>query len=480
MPHAIPQSIMRVNLRDITFALAATLALLAAPSSRAAPIHTGVEAILWPVAVAVAPFVIVHDFVFGSDDGARSKTQAEADRMLAAHPGSIPVNGLHTGSLPLTSALFGMLAESRLPFVEIDTAGSQWFLSQAKDPQPLIALAQQHRHIRLSIGDDGHPDCFVWTTRLKDFTRALPIRPNRCLRMSFVDTLESNTALEVDISKAAKRRLQWVLKDRASETVHLAAPFWQSQVAGRPLSIYPSYRTHHEDNTFVRVVRKLAPSGPASNPDGSVHLLWRIAPPVDKYDSGPPPDIHPRLEVLSGVLRPGPLSAPSPDNWDEAYAFAYASGKPVIVNDRLLLDPRRDRFGPACGKSVSECSNPRVFMAGDSVLSVGTASGQPAHPTSRFPAIPMRVYITSHDLDGRVEWKMAVVPDAFPEQAQGCHDVRLNCNFYVTDAGLRDGSVVVRGRFTIGPFRQDRFPAHEVELIVPLAAAASESQAGRL
>lgn len=459
--------------RHGVLALAAALALAPAAPVRADPIHTGVEKLLWPIAIVAAPFFAVHTFIFGSDDKSREEAAAEAKRILQSHPGRIPVNGIYTGALPLTHALYGILVESRFPWVEIDTAGSHWLLSQARDPRPLIALAQQHRHIRLSIGEAGHPDCFVWNSMLDDLTDKPAVRPGRCLRVSFIDTLASDAALEVDVSQAAKRRLRWVLKDRASGNVHLAVPFWESQVTGKPISVSTTYRARHENDVFIRVLRTMAPVGPAGNPDGSVHLLRETDPPFRRY-LGSSPLVQGTMAVLSPDTPPRPVAAPAPDRWEDAYAQAYASGLPVVVNHKLVIDPAGNRFGPACVQIVMECDYSKTFVAGKSLLTVNDARSRPASgsSTSGIPGRPMRLYVMSRDLDDRLEWHMTVVLEKLPKLALACEDLRQECGFIVVEAGMRDGSLVVRGRLTRGVRSDLRLPDHEVEVVASLAGAA--------
>lgn len=462
--------------RDVSFTtrglvslLACALALVAPAPAHANPFSSSLDGVLLPVALVAAPFFAVHEFIYGSNEGARRKTQAEADKVLLAHPGSIPANGLHTGSLPLTHALHSMLVESRLPFIEIDTAGSVWFLKHARNPKPLIALVQRHRHIRLALGEAGHPDCIEWNDPTRNSVTSPPVRPGRCLRASFVDELASDTALEVDTSAAAKRRLQWILKDRASGRVHLAAPFWESQTAGKPLEISAVYRGHNENYTFVRVLRKLAPLGPADNRDGSLHLMRRIEAPKRLYKWITAPVEHPRIDVLSNGEPPAPASATALGDWEDAYALAYASGKPVVYRDTLLIDPQGGRFGPACVELRSRCEDgDKTVAVGSSLLTVHVAHALGDDPSVKYPGRQMQLDVVMRNVDNRVEWHRALVPKEFPEPARACQDLRQGCSFHVVDAGLRGRELFVRGKFVRGIFSKLRLPQHEVELVAPL------------
>ena len=108
--------------------IALLLTLAASWQVRAAQVSTGVENILWPAIIVVAPFVMVHDILFGSDSRSRESADREARKLLDAHPVPLPTLGLYTGPLNLRWALFGLLVERQLPFVEVDVAGSKWLL----------------------------------------------------------------------------------------------------------------------------------------------------------------------------------------------------------------------------------------------------------------------------------------------------------------------------------------------------------------
>ncbi len=128
---------------------------------RSAPINTGVEQLLWPAAILAAPFVWVHNLIFGSDLDSTKAANEEANKILAAHTEPIPVNGLYSGSISLRWAMYGLLVESRIPFLEIDTAGSAWLLSQAKAPQTLIPSAEKYKYIRLRLTPSMRKTSFV-------------------------------------------------------------------------------------------------------------------------------------------------------------------------------------------------------------------------------------------------------------------------------------------------------------------------------
>lgn len=449
-----------------------TVALVGSAPAHAQGTHTGIENILWPVALVAAPFIAVHTFIFGSDDKSREQAEAEAKRILQAHPGRIPVRGLYMGSLPLEYALFGMLVESRLPFIEIDTIGSNWLLSQAKHPRPLFEMAQRRRHIRLSIGGAGHPDCFEWSSPLDDLSNKPAVRPGRCLRVSFTDTLDSDVALEVDARQVAKRRLQWVLKDRRSGSIHLAVPFWQSQLKGKPLSVSTVYREPHENYIFIRVLRTLAPVGPVDNPDGRAHLLWRMKAPARRID-WPQGVAHPRVTLLAAGAAAGPIEAPAGPSWKEAYAEAYASGRPVVVNHHLVVEPRGHRYGPACVDLVFDCIYSSTFVAGDSLVSVKSvpSRAEATYARLKVPGHGMQVYVMSRDLDNRLEWYTTVELETVPDVARACADPSRECRFSVSAALVRANSLILRGRVAGSAKARGGLPDHELELEVSLADA---------
>ena len=203
----------------------AMLSLMASMNARGAPINTGVEQLLWPAVVIASPFLLVHELLFGSDSSAISSADREANEILDAYKEQIPVSGLHTGSVNL----YGMLVESRLPFIEIDIAGSVWLLSLAKAPQPLIYQAQRHKYIRLSLGKQEDPNCLTWQSTIDDWTTGPPVRPGTCILAVFDNELQSNLQLNVDASRVSGRKLRWELIDRVTGKVHLSVPFWKAR-----------------------------------------------------------------------------------------------------------------------------------------------------------------------------------------------------------------------------------------------------------
>lgn len=137
----------------------------------------GIGSLLWPFVIIASPFIVVHDLIYGSDEGARKEADAKADAIFEGHNQQIPVKGLYTTSLNLTYSLEGMLVESRLPFIEISSTGSAWLLRKAINPEPLIAKAQEYPYMRLSLGAEGLPNCVTWKTEIKKLTASPPVAP---------------------------------------------------------------------------------------------------------------------------------------------------------------------------------------------------------------------------------------------------------------------------------------------------------------
>lgn len=251
-------------------AVACIALLLLATPGRAAPINTGLEKLAWPVVIVAAPLLVAADIVAGSDTGAAYKTEKQARRILAQQALRRPAEGVYTGSLNLTDALPAMLADYRLRFVEVDTAGSQWLLEKARDPRPLIEAALAHKHMRLSLGFAGDPACLAWSGRHQDFTALPPVRARRCLLVRFVDQLDSETAIRLDASGVRKRVLRWELLELRSGARLLALPFRQGQTPGRPLVATPSAR-HGMFSAFAGLLEVVAQPEKGPHP----HLLPR-------------------------------------------------------------------------------------------------------------------------------------------------------------------------------------------------------------
>lgn len=314
--------------------LAALVFLICSAPVRAAPVYTGVEDLLVPMAILVGPFIVAHDLLFGSDDNAIRATHKEATQTLDQFKTTLPVTGLYVGPLDLQHALYGLLVESRIPYVEIDSGASAWLAANAADPAQLLGAAGQAKVLRLSLGERQDPACFRWKNENSDFTLQAPVRPGTCLVAHFGTTPQSSLRLQVNTAKVSKRRLEWQLVEQASNRLLLSIPFWQSQTKGQPLRVAVSYRSRQDDSPWIRMMRKLSPppAVAAGDTHGQPYLLdW--LPEIDRQKEA-------RLKgsMVVGEVREAQLDGTASNRGpaNEAWSSAYQRALPAhaqLCND---------------------------------------------------------------------------------------------------------------------------------------------------
>lgn len=451
--------------------------LMSSVGARGEGLYTGVEKIMWPAIIIASPFVVVHDLIFGSDERSRRSAEKDADRILEKTPGSISVTGLYTGSVDLRWALYGMLVESRLPFVEINTAGSAWLLSQSKDPAALIPLAEQHPYVRLALGSQGNPACFSWKSSNDDWTANPPVRPRTCLLIQFVDELQSDLALSVDASEVRHRKLRWNLVDRATGNMRLSLPFWVSQVEGQPLFVSATYRVAHENYPFAKVIKKLAPTFVPTGQDGRPYLMTRIdADAIQRSER----DV--KATAIAASFRPPTFDWTTAagggrnERWIEGYDRAETTGLPTMHNNFWLILPQQDLIRPVCiepGGSSRSCTFVHNFLTAAGVLTfwVGPSYRDTSPPGPMSPATsshPMYLLLTGRRPEGDLLWYVRIVPAELPESIQLCNDFSKSCAFYPRQATTTSQELIVRGTFRDDPTSM-RLPRDEFELVVPLS-----------
>jgi len=457
-----------LNTKRLAKLLAASL-LSVGFSVRAAAPDPGIGSLLWPLVIIASPFIVVHDLIYGSDSDARTNAESEANKILGAYKDRISVNGLYAGSINLRWAIYGMLVESRLPFIEINTSSSAWLLSLAKDPKPLIKDAEQHKYIRLSLGKQGAPNCFNWT---ENWETQPPVRPGTCLLITFDDELQSDVQLSVDVSNVKNRILRWELIDRATSKVHLSVPFWESQTEGQPLRITATYRAAHEDYVFIRTLRRLSPVTQPSTSTERAFIMQRFAKRTPEKIDGVVTVIHSEFRDPTLPKLPD-TDLHKNETWKEGYERAIATGKPVIINNTLLIVPNDDKVGPACAEPDNlKCTFAKNFISDIGVLTTNyvPAYQQPEAMRTRFfdppPKHDMYITVVARAFNGNLLWLTRIQPTSFPATFQRCNDFSQGCYFYPTQANTTTDELVIRGKLQDG----GRFDAKsdELELAVPL------------
>jgi hypothetical protein len=435
--------------------------------------QTGLEDLFIPVAIVAAPFVIVHDLLFGTDTGAFRSTDARSDKILKALPQPIPVQGLYIGPLHVRYGLQGMLVESQLPMVEIDAAGAAWLLALARDPAPLAALATQHPYIRLTIAPDHHPDCFAFKNTQDDITRFHPVRPGHCMRAAFVDTLQSDLALRVDASRVAHRELSWELLVRASGKLLLRLPFWEYQHKGYPLSVSGTYRTAGETFTFARLIQALQPVDALGRAQKAAGIMTRI----DYAARRDTPSTSTEVAGYFRAIPPERVAMPwrvANESWPDGYARAYATGMPVILNNSIIILPKTDRVGPACVFARRDCSFADTFISGDVIMTT-TAASVWNTPAMDDISPSVGIGVTGRYLDGRLAFDIFIVPATLSAASIGCDAGALTCSFRPDAIERNADQLVVRGRFLVGR-KGGAQTAQSYALYVPALAIPGDRQ----
>lgn len=446
------------------------LFLIVSTPVRSAPINTGVEDLLWPVIIVASPFIIVKNLIFGSDDGARRDSEKEATKILDGFNRKLKITGLNTGPLELQWALYGMLVESRIPLVEASTESIEWLISKSKDPSQLRTMAKQSKIVRLSLGSRSNPDCFPWKSDYYDFTKNVPVRPGTCLVATFANESKSNLRIEVNSVKVSRRELRWDVVDQSTNKAILSIPFWESQTEGKPLRVVPTYRARHETYPFVRLVQKLASSVPTEPSDANTQsyvMKWNDE--INRYKEA-------RIESanVSGEFRSIQLDWKQPDarlsneSWENGYQRAYSTGKPVVINNTLLINPNTNSVGPACANPLrNRCDFSKQFVSDSGTMTTVSDDAYEGYKSASSTIVSsheLSVLASHRTFDGEVSWHMRITPNAIPEQARVCTDYSNHCHFYVQDVRLTDTEFVALGRLTRGG---SDLLNQQLELVVP-------------
>lgn len=461
------------DLRDRKFRAAALLLLFLSASARSEGIGvTGVESLLWPAIIVASPFIMVKRLLFGSDEGARKSTEKEADQILEAFKNDLPITGLNLGPLDVRWSLQELLVKRRIPFVEIGAGGSvDWLMSESKDPVAFQDLAKQTKILRLSLGKRSSPDCFQWKSDYYDFTKKPPVRPGTCLIAVFANETKSNLRIEVNAAKVSSRELRWDVVDQVTNKVYLSLPFWASQVEGRPLRVVPTDRGGIDP--FGKVVNKLRPIGQPGEADPTANPHPYV---MDWFK-----DIDPRREgslsksKVTGTFRSVqgtwefPAVEAGSESWESGYERAYRTGKPVLLNNSMLIVPSTNLIGPACANPFrSRCDFSKQFLSEFGVITtISDGASIITYPEGRVSKTQMRVNVAARSFEGEVIWNFAVTPKALPEEVQVCNDFENKCEFSVDAVRLIDSDLVFYGHFWGKPSVGTALREVYFELVVP-------------
>lgn len=467
----------KLNTNRLAKLIAASL-LSVGMSVRAAAPDPGIGSLLWPLVIIASPFIVVHDLIYGTDDGARSEADAKANAIFATNDEQIPVKGLYTASLDLTSSIKGMLVESRLPFIEVSTVGSAWLLRQAMNPQPLVAQAQNFPYMRLSLGEKNQPNCFAWASASKEFTAAPPVSPSTCLLVTFTSELQSDLQLDVDTTLVSKRELRWVLIDRINNRTLLSVPFWNTQSDGQPLQAFALYQSASDNNSFSRIIKKLNPKAISVRTDGRPFVLNRMLEPTANES------LLPRA-LVQGRFRESKLTwglvgaADKQATWEKGYSQGVSSGSPTIMNDELVFDPKSSTVGRACAFPPGEdrCRLAWKFATNLGLISTSESASNQAPiyktPKTNEEKRDMRLNLAIRTYHGQLFWLGEIGVQSYPDSYQVCTDGQYLCLFYPSQAITTEEELIIHGSLVaaIGYGQRGSF-----ELVVPLKSLHPISQ----
>jgi hypothetical protein len=415
---------------------ALTISLVMAMTfARAEAPDPGVGALLWPAIVVVGSVAKVHDLIFGSDENSKKAANEEAKKILDAYSEKISVNGLYFDSIYLRFILKELLVAYQIPFVEIDTAGTKWLLSEMRPTAKMINDASNSRFVRLSLGDDTNPDCLEWKYKSDDWTKFIPLRPGACLVAAFENEIHSNLMLRVDASKVSQRELRWELLDSSSNRVLISVPFWESQSEGKPVSALP-----HISSAFYGIMRKLEPIHVPLNAEQKPYVMTSI-----KETAAPSERNMDQIRRVGNVRKPQlAWSDISPrahtESWADAYRRAYRTGAPTLLNAEYLILPREDRFGKVSAEWGYDL---RVVQE----YGLLAAAYSKSYSFSNGETTLMNVRVSGRTFTGRMFWNIRIEPDALSGELLACADPANSCDFYPRDIQITDTELVVLGSF---------------------------------
>jgi hypothetical protein len=366
-----------------------------------------------------------------SDESFIKNAEKKASAIFITQP-MIPITGLYTESIPLKSALYGMLIERRFSFIEGDVAGSQWLFDMAKDPQALAEKAKDNQYFRLSFGSNDSQDCLSWKDESKRLDKGVPVRPGTCLRVIFDNHLLADTRLRVNLDRVNRHEIRWEITRIQETGPIISIPFWFKR-SDKPILLdvynYVLYTDKHNYSSFARLIRKLAPETLNLNSDGRPYVL-SIFPGDRSVFSRHHLPLNPPVTVRQAgdtwIDR-------KKETWEEGLRRAETLNQPTIINDVIVILPKSEEiiynFTNEIGGTVSLATECCVFVL------------------RRFtPNIVhgIKIAIWSYGGDSR---NIIIKPDSLPADVSFCVRVK-DCNFRADDFKITDTDIVVVGRYS--------------------------------
>ncbi|KQV88185.1 hypothetical protein [Pelomonas sp. Root1237] len=429
--------------------------------ARAEPVGlTGLESLLWPAVVVAAPFGLLHRLLFGSDQDSMKKADEQARQQLKELDRSFETNGLYTGPINIRHAVYGLLIEAKLPWVELDVVGSKWLFEELEDPRPLLAqISAERPFIRLELTQSGDPGC-VALRRYGDLWHKIhdmQVQPSSCLKFGFVSELASELRLSVDTDRASRRELRWVLRRSGSDEVLVSVPFWQYQTAGQPLQVYADYRRDAQSSSFVDLIRKLHPTLRVTGNDGRPLVLDRGR--RITFDARLPP--YPVVGTIEPLEVQTHVNRDLERDWRDVYQEGISTLRPQHVSrSRLIFFPQTHELREALADRQTH------LFAEQGLLLTASMTWN----------APYSVWVQGFDLERDVQWGMAVSLVRSPELATRCsvpESVAIGAkNLYIDAMTSDQRAVSIWGRTNIDDWRK----SCEVRITVPWPAVKIEAQ----
>lgn len=443
----------------IVYYIALIFAPLSSHANEGAGI-TGLEKLFWPIVIINYPFYKFNELVNGSDHKAMQETGEAAAKILQSTATSFYTNGLYVHGVSIEYALYGLLVDRQIQFIESDINYSDWVAKYGKLKKEIEGAG----YIRFSLSDDGDENCFLWKDGNSNWTKAPPVRPGVCLKATEETRLQSELELSVDVSNWKKRELSWTLSSREDSATLLKVPFWEYQTEGKPLRFSALFRNRYDTSPFARVAEKIFPLHNPVYPENRSRLMkW------NDFEKGVRRYID-TIDIVATVRKPR-LIWDAPDQnknqrWEDGYRKAYKEMQPVLLNESLLIDPIMDRVGFQFDWDFGK----RKIHKRNIVM---------AFYTQRYcdngKCLEMKVLVHGVGFDGNRHWSLSLTPEMIPEDASKCLNADKFCYFYPIDLKINDEELVIYGEFSnTADIRSDRYEwAVPLTKLPPLGASDS-------
>jgi hypothetical protein len=345
---------MRGTIRRGFLAIAIAIGVHAAAvfPVRAAPIdYVGIDkalVVLWPVVAITYPFFALKNAIFGTDDEAITNSNGKTAKLIKEFKGPVVADSVFGESLAMSDwGVYGLLVFNKLHFVESTTADALWLLKYSAEPEKLAQTARQHLYVRFRLGLADEAGCLKWKSNSDSWFSKMPLRPDTCLVVQFVDAPQSRYSIRLDSTNAGKREMFWELFDREREASVIKLPFWNRQVEGRPLQVDTRYY-NNGGGGYSSLLSLLKPQTRVTDRSGRPYVLyWQGEPPF----TGKPVKLIRDQSVVATVrtatgdwvTKRRLQQEGYTSNWVDLYRRGVQTGEPVLGRNADVFIPRDER-----------------------------------------------------------------------------------------------------------------------------------------